>query len=231
MPGELTILYYTANRIGDEFARRVRAHLAWLADALDVPVVSVSQQPVELGRNICVGEIGFSTYNVYRQVLAGAEAAETEWVACCEDDTLYTAEHLTARPPADEFWYNTARWWVEPQGVFRWRNRTAMHACVAPRELMVETLRTRFSAYPTPLWSKRELRSWGEPGRYEGNLNLPQVKREFFTTTEPIVTFDHKGSLYGLRRWNEDDKLQEHLPPWGSALDLLKEFAADGATC
>jgi hypothetical protein len=224
---ELTILYYTANRIAEAFAWNVRLHLLDVADG--IPIISVSQKPLAFGKNICVGEIGFSTYNVYRQVLIGAKAAGTRWVACCEDDTLYTREHLSARPPADEFWYNIARWWVEPQGVFRWRNRSAMHACVAPRRLMVETLEARFAAYPAPLWTKKQLRSWGEPGRYEGNLNLPEVKRAYFKTDEPIVTFDHKGSLYGMRRWNPDDKIEEQLAPWGSAKELLRRFC--GATC
>jgi hypothetical protein len=48
---------------------------------------------------------------------------------------------------------------------------------------------------------------------------VPQVKREFFTTDEPIVTFDHKGSLYGLRRWNKDDRLQEWLDAIAHGLD------------
>jgi hypothetical protein len=221
---DLTLIYYTANRVEEAFAARVRAHLAALAHGLDLPIISVSQRPIDFGCNICVGEIGFSTYNVYRQVLIGALAATTGYVACCEDDTLYCAEHFAVRPPADEFWYNMSRWWVEPQGVFRWRDRSAMHACVAPRELMVQTLQARFAAYPEPLHTKKQLRSWGEPGRYEGNLGLPPVQRAFFNTLRTIVTFDHKGSLYGMRRWNADDVIRPELPHWGTAAGLIEEF-------
>jgi len=222
---DLTIIYYTANRIAEPFGERVRQHLR--ETAAGIPIISVTQKPVDLGRNICLGDIGFSTYNVYWQILVGATAALTPYVACAEDDTLYTREHFEERPPADEFGYNRSRWWVEPQGVFRWRNRTAMHACIAQRRLMVQTLETRFAAYPRQLWSKRELRSWGEPGRYEGNLNLPEVKRGFFETpAAPVVTFDHKGSLYGLRRWNKDDILENDLPYWGNALRLIERFGA-----
>lgn len=222
MPPELTIIYYSANRIEDGFARRVRAHLRETAGG--IPIISVTQKPVDLGRNVCIGEIGFSTWNVYWQILHGAVRAETPWIACAEDDTLYNEEHFAARPPHDTFWYNLSRWWVEPQGVFRWRNRSAMHACVSSRSLMVETLERRFKAYPTPILDKKKLRSWGEPGRYEGNLNLPEVKREMFQTMLPIVTFDHKGSLYGLRRWNKDDRIERELPHWGTAGGLIEEF-------
>jgi hypothetical protein len=224
MPPELTVLYYSANRIDEAFAARVRAHLE--ETAAGIPIISVTQQPVDLGRNICLGDIGFSTWNVYWQVLVGAMHADTPWVACAEDDTLYTAEHFAARPPHDVFWYNLSRWWVEPQGVYRWRNRAAMMTCVASRHLMVDTLQTRFKAYPVPIFEKKKLRSWGEPGRYEGNLNLPEVKREMFNTQLPVVTFDHKGSLYGLRRWNDDDRIERELPHWGPAAGLIEEFCA-----
>lgn len=222
MPPELTIIYYSANRIDERFAERVRAHL--VETAAGIPIISITQRPVALGRNLCLGDIGFSTWNVYWQVLVGAMHAETPYIACAEDDTLYNAEHFAARPPHDCFWYNLSRWWVEPQGVFRWRNRSAMHACVASRSLMVETLWTRFKAYPDPIFDRKKLRSWGEPGRYEGNLNLPEVKRDFFKTLTPIVTFDHRGSLYGLRRWNADDRIERELPHWGTASGLLEEF-------
>lgn len=226
MPPELTIIYYSANRIEERFADRVRAHLAATAERIGAPIISVTQQPVNLGRNVWLGDIGFSTYNVYWQILEGATRAETPWVACAEDDTLYTEEHFAARPPHDVFWYNKARWWVEPQGVYRWRDRAAMMTCVASRHLMVRTLSTRFKAYPQQIFDKRRLRSWGEPGRYEGNLNLPEVRRDFFNTMLPVVTFDHKGSLYGLRRWNKDDRIERELPHWGPAMDLIKEFCA-----
>lgn len=225
MPPELTIIYYTANRIEERFAARVRDHL--VETAAGIPIISVTQKPVDLGRNICLGDIGFSTYNVYWQVMIGSMHADTPYVACAEDDTLYTREHFEQRPPADEFGYNRARWWVEPQWVFRWRNRTAMHACIALRSLMVQTLDTRFRAYPKPIFDRKKLRSWGEPGRYEGNLNLPEVKRGFFDTpAAPVVTFDHKGSLYGLRRWNKDDRIERELPYWGTAAGLIEEFCA-----
>jgi hypothetical protein len=224
MPAELTVIYYSANRIEERFAEKVRRHLEETAAGL--PIISVTQKPVALGRNICLGDIGFSTWNVYWQVLVGAMHADTPWVACAEDDTLYTDEHFAARPPHDVFWYNLNRWWVEPQAVYRWRNRAAMMTCVASRSLMVETLSTRFKAYPEPIFDKKKLRSWGEPGRYEGNLNLPQVRREMFSTMLPVVTFDHKGSLYGIRRWNKDDRLERELPHWGPAADLIEEFCA-----
>jgi hypothetical protein len=221
---DLTLIYYTANLVPERFAAAVRAHLLEVAPG--IPLVSVSHRPIEFGRNICVGEIGVCTYNVYRQVMLGAMAADTPFVACCEDDSLYTPAHFAFRPPrSDTFYYNQARWWVEPSGRFRFRDRTGMHACIADRKLMVETLTRRFARYPEPIFDKERLRAWGEPGRYEKNLNLPRVAREkFYTEGAPVLTFNHPGGLNGQRRRNATDLFADELAPWGSAKDVWSRF-------
>jgi hypothetical protein len=224
MQTDVSIIYYTDNKVSNLFAESIRAHL--LSIAGDIPIISVSQKPINLGHNICIGEIGSSIYNCYRQVLIAACAAKTDYVIHCEDDTLYNIEHFAYRPPLDTFAYNKSRWWVEEQNVFRWRNRSAMHAAISPRELLIETLEKRFELYPTHVSEKKIIRNWGEPGRYEGNMGLPIVKLETFMTTLPVVTFNHRGSLMGMRRWNESDRIQESLEPWGYAKELREEMHA-----
>lgn len=220
----MTIIYYTDNKVSDLFADSIRWHL--LSITGDIPIVSVSQKPIDLGENICVGEIGSSIYNCYRQVLIAARAAKTDYVIHCEDDTLYNTEHFAYRPALDTFAYNKSRWWVEEQNVFRWRNRSAMHAAISPRELLIDTLEKRFALYPNHTTEKRIIRNWGEPGRYEGNMKLPIVKLEYFMTSCPILTFNHRGSLGGVRRWNESDRIQEEVVPWGHAKDLREKMHA-----
>ena len=83
----ITVLYYTANVVNEIFAKNVRRQLR--AAAGDLPIVSVSQKPIDFGENICVGDIGRSHINIYRQVLIAAECAQTPYVALCEDDILY----------------------------------------------------------------------------------------------------------------------------------------------
>ncbi len=229
---DLTIIYYTANLISEYFSRKVREQLK--SAAAGKPIISVSQFPMSFGDNLFIGKIGASTYNVYRQILAGAIKAETEYVACAEDDCLYTVEHFDQRPPnADTFIYNKSRWWIEQQGwlsqnnlryVFRYRDRTGMHTCIANRELLIRTLERRFAKFPQDPGSREAMTGWGEPGRYEGKLGLPAVKLEYIRTEAPVVTFNHKPSLGGLRRTNETDIIQEDLAPWGNARDLWMEI-------
>lgn len=107
---DLTICYYTANWEAPEFDRIVREAL--LAEIGDRPLVSVSQKPLPIfGLNICVGEQGGSLQNVYRQMFTGVEAAETEWVATAEDDSLYPPGYFDFEPdPSADFWMYRNVW-------------------------------------------------------------------------------------------------------------------------
>ncbi len=214
---DLSVLYYTANRISEFFARNVRDHLEQLL-AGAVPIVSVSQKPINFGRNLCVGMIGASTYNTYRQILDAAEVAETKYVACCEDDCLYVPEHFQYRPPLDTFAYNVNRWTAGPQRFFH-RKRAGMCMCIAPRKLLVRTLKQRFAKYPEPL-DREGATGWGEPGRLEHKLGLPPVKLLVFETETPTLCFNHRPSVGGVRRQMPRDDVQETLEPWGNATEL-----------
>lgn len=224
---DLTVLYYTANRISDTFRRGVWAQLEETLDDLApprVPILVISQQRVDEpgARNLVVGSIGASIYNVYRQILAGARAATTPYVACVEDDCLYVPEHFTCyRPAADTFGYNHHRWVLSADGTYYWRERTQMAQCIAPRELLIETLEERFGKYPAEVPHAIAKRSgWGEPGRYEKNLKLTPRRLEYFRTQDPNVTFNHAASLMGRRRVNPTDLLVKELEPWGSGQAL-----------
>src|SRR3990167_3601524 len=92
---DLTVVYYTSNRIREPFGQRVRDQL--LLAVSGAPIVSVSQKPLDFGDNICVGDIGHTYFNIYRQMLTGAKAARTKYVALAEDDTLYSPEHFRDR--------------------------------------------------------------------------------------------------------------------------------------
>ena len=227
---DLTVLYYTANRIDDGFATRVRQHLHQLVDGR-LPIISVSQKRIDFGKNICVGEIGYSAWICYWQILIGARAAQTEFVVCAEDDSLYNWEHLSFRPSTNAFYYNRGGRWIleniaEPRPRFRWRDRTGMCGCIVARELMVSTLEARFAKFNEPITKTYDdrLRGWGEPGRYEHYLKLPRVGIEFFETKEPILTLNHKKGLGGLRRPNGGDKIETRLEPWGEAKDLWEFY-------
>ena len=226
---DLTLVYYTANRISQHFAMAVRQALMDTTRGL-YPIVSVSHKPLTFGENICVGDPLPSIWQVYVNILIGAKAARTPYVACCEDDSLYVAEHFAHRPALDTVAYNSNRWVItrrlsadgkRREPFYYWRQRTQMAQCIAPRALLIETLEARFAKYPEPVPHQVAKKSgWGEPGRYERNLGLPPVKLTHFRTHQPNITFNHSESLMGRRRVNPDDLLADVLEPWGDAVSL-----------
>jgi hypothetical protein len=239
---DLTLLYYTANRIDLRFQVAVAAELFRVSleahPPRGLPIRAVSQRELPFFGDDwieeVVGPIGASIYNVYKQILAGAKMATTPYVACCEDDTLYVPEHFTYRPPLDTFAYNENRLVItrrlsadgrRREAIYYFRPRTQMAQCIAPRQLLIDTLEEKFAKYPTPPASTTIAKKagWGEPGRYEKNLGLsPRNLLRFKWTKRPNVTFNHSESLMGRRALRPDDQIFETAEPWGSA-DALWE--------
>lgn len=222
---DATVLYYSASRLPERFAQAVLESLAWHVG--DCPVITVTQRPLDYHDwpNLCVGDLGVSVQNVYRQILIGAEAARTEYVVCCEDDTLYPREHFAYRPKPGVFAYNLNRWHLDPTDppVYRWRNRTGMCACVCHRQDLIDTLEARFAADPGCRYPK----TWGEPGKYEWKFGIPKVERETFRTEQPVIHVNH-GGLGGVRLRVKTDVVSPTLPGWPSAAKLWEELGGRG---
>lgn len=224
---DITILYYTANRISEHFGWEVRMRLLRMHIEFQRQLVSVSHKPIGRGwDSIIVGDKPPSIWQTYQNILIGAKAATTPYIACCEDDTLYAPGHFMYRPPLDTFAYNHMRYVItrkagedgKREAFYYFRERTQMAMCIAPRELLIETLEERFAKYPTPVPHEIAKKTgWGEPGRYEKNLGLTPRKLEYFRSAQPNVTFNHGDSLMGRRAVKPDDILAQSIEPWGEA--------------
>lgn len=217
---DLTILHYTANKIPLHFADKVRQNIVEVSQGC--PIISVSHEPINFGLNVCIGRHQPSTWWIYQQILIGAMLAETPYVACCEDDSLYTIEHLSFRPPLDTFAYNIHRYQANRRCYF-YRGRAGMCMCIAPRDLLVSTLCTRFAKFPRPL-SKPELTGFGEPGRKDNLLGLVRPKIMVFETKIPTITFNHHESMGGLRMRLASDIVYVDHPYWGPAKNLWRNI-------
>lgn len=197
----ITLIYYTANAVakGIEYSvlRGLRGH--------GLPIVSVSQEPMQLGKNIVVPKEKSLT-NIYRQVLIGAKAATTDYVALCEDDCLYTKEHFKYRP-TKPFAYNLNRWMLhldQDQKVFSYRERPVLSQCIAHRKTLIECLEK----------GDRDR----EMGREDG------YEFETFKTKEPNLIFCHDKNTSGKKYLGKDAEPRTELPPWGKAEYWVKKF-------
>jgi len=222
---DLTLLYYTANTISDVCAGNVRKHLLEITQN-KIPIISVSQKPIDFGINICVGNIGKSYYNCYKQILTGAKEVKTKFVACCEDDTLYTMEHFAHRPSADDVFSYDLNWWYAEDKTF-WHkteiNDTGMCFCICSTHSLIKTLKPRFNLYPSapPINAQRY---WQEPGRFDRKFGIPDAKFEYFKSSQPSLVFNYYGSLGGKRTSWRPRVFAESLSPWGDAKTLWKKY-------
>ena len=103
------IVYYTDSRLEEELDEKVRHQILKAADG--IPVISVSQKPLDFGTNICVGLKPRCYLNLYQQLLTGLKAApEDSIIYLCEHDVFYHPSHFKFVPPEDnKIYYNTNR--------------------------------------------------------------------------------------------------------------------------
>lgn len=230
---DLTVIYYTSNYLDTHnpyFLENTKRYLLRAID--DLPLISVSQKPIAFGTNICVGEIGRSHLNLYRQILIGCKAAKTKYVAMAEDDILYSHEHFHYHLPQGEvFSYNMAKWslftWTDPP-LFSFRNnRKVVNSLIAPRDMLVEALEERFNKFKNVPDENVPLHYWGDPGRYEEKLGVTPRATEEFYTTETNIVFSHPDA-YGYLTRGERKRLGDirayDIPYWGKASDILKLY-------
>ena len=236
MVNNLTLLYYSANTIQESAAQKVRDNLIKVTEN-KYPIISITQKPINFGKNICVGEIGKSKYNEYKQILIGAREAKTKYIACAEDDALYAPEHFEYRPPADVFAYESNYWFAQIRKDFYWRaekkKMTGMLGCIVEAKELIRVLGNRYELYPvyptspdTPYGLQ-----WGEPGFVDKCFGIKSSHINFWSKN-PSVIFVHESAmgykqLLGFRRryGNPLEKdIRYNLEGYGNIKDLWKEY-------
>lgn len=241
-----TILYLTDNSVPPEIGDLCKYYL--LKEAGDIPIVSVSQKSIDFGRNICVGEIGRSWYSLYKQLLAGLDAAETDWICIAEHDCLYTHGHLVYQPPSpDIFWYNANCWLVEWHGnhpeldgmYSYWPRRTALSQLVCHKRLLRESVEQMLTMLDMGLRVDKGLHFYGEPGVVSEQFRRAFVEAtsgrptqlqaylkeyvnhyesDFFRTELPNLDIRHSSNFTGPKRGKNRTY---DLPYWGRFADLF----------
>ena len=83
----VSIIYCSSNREHPKFEQRIKDNILKVRGNL--PIISVTQKPINFGKNICVGNVGVSGFNFFRQSLIACEEAKTKFVISAEADCLY----------------------------------------------------------------------------------------------------------------------------------------------
>lgn len=208
MTNNATIIYYTSNREDPAFEARVQENL--LKNCGGLPIISVSHKPINLGKNICVGDVGTSGFNMFRQVEIACEAATTPFIISAEADCLYPPDYFTFRPKELDRCYRNSNLYVMPdrRAYFFYKEEGATHAQIVGREYYLKTLKKLFEG--APRWSTEEKNFPKERLRKADVFD----KIYYWRTENPVFQIKtHRG----MRYYTHSDRTPiQELPYWGA---------------
>jgi len=207
-----TIVYYTANTECLKFEQRIIEDLKKKAG--DIPIISVSRKPIDLGTNICVGEQPVSYTSEWKQLLIGLKAAKTKYVLAAEADCLYPSEYFTFMPKEENMMYNYNNIWMV------WKRHRGFYkkygycegAQMCDREYWIKQLE--------PLLPE----DWTSYERIAENMLVQKIfpeRREW--TGDPVISFKSGDGVSSRTTYDNKTKTQE-LAPWGKLEDVKKIF-------
>ena len=213
-----TIVYYTANQEDERFERLIVERLTQAAG--DIPIISVSHRPMDLGTNICVGEKAVHDVNLLRQIQIGVEAAQTPFILAAESDCLYPPEYFTFYPPTEDCYRYTNLWilhtWVGrvTKGLF-WRKRYSDCAQIAGRDFWLRKLEVSLAGHP----------EWVQLGDSQPRVTHQTKTAFYWEGKNPVINIK---TGHGLRKYTGTMRgvaPAAELPYWGSAADLRKALS------
>jgi hypothetical protein len=215
---KLTVIYYTANREDEVFEEKIRKKL--LKTIGDLPLISVSQKPIDFGENICVGDVGISNQNVFRQFQIGCMHATTPFVVTAEADCLYPSEYFEFIPENisgcgryDNVWLlykNSDSGFV--------RKESSECAAVWGRENAIKHIEKRLKG--RGMWQKNL-----EHGRHVPAL-FGRQSWTFFHGDIPVINIKTTEGMHRTHVVNADQDRRgvEKLPFWGTSNKIRKEM-------
>lgn len=206
-----SIVYYTANQESEDFEQKIIDDL--VKKAGNIPIISVSRKPMNLGVNICVGEQPISYTTEWKQLLLGLKVASSKYVIAAESDCLYPPEYFSFTPPEEQMMYNYNNLWIV------WKNHNGFWkktgycegAQMCDREYWIERLE--------PLLPK----DWTQYSREHENELVKKIfpeRKEFIG--RPVISFK-TGSGVSSRTTFVNEKILE-IPYWGNIKDLKQKY-------
>lgn len=228
--GQKGIVYYTDNRLDSKIMTSVQKQLTYCANGHSI--VSVSLQPLDFGQNIVLKQER-SILTMFKEILAGLEASQSEIIFFCEHDWFYNRSHFEFTPPRDDtFYYNENSWKVDSQSgqaLFYYCKQTA--ALCAYRDLLIEHYRKRIERVEKEGRYDRHIGF--EPGCHSFPRGIDNYKAESWMSEIPNIDIRH-GQNLTPSRWSRDQfrnqkycqgwTLSNEVPGWGKTLGRMPQF-------
>lgn len=214
-----TIIYYSSGREDQKLEKNVKENI--LKNCGDIPIVSVTQFPSDgFGFNICVGDVGVSGFNMFRQVQVALRYIRTEFVVSAEADCLYPPDYFQFTPKENNLCYRTSNLYVMPdkRAFYFHKEEGATHAQVIGTKFYLERLDRLF--YGAPKWNTEEKNF---PRERHGKVDIFSDKEiKHWKTENPVVQIKtHKGMRYYTR---SDRTPIYKLPYWEGGVEFRKKY-------
>lgn len=220
---DLTIIYLTANQHPEHFAKYQQDILKKAAK--DLPIISVSRKPINLGTNI-LDSGPKSHLNMYRQLVEAVRTIKTPYFAAAEDDALYPEEHFREfRPPMDAVSYNMMRWslftWT---GMYNIKERISNCTLIAPKDYYIEAWEERFAKFPGDSMPPHRVSEIGRNNQ-EGWMGVSKRNCVKWQSSIPVIHINHPVGTDSLGFRKRMGRIRAiEIPYWGRADNIVKEY-------
>jgi len=217
-----TVIYYTSNREEPEFEAKIQKRL--LESIGDMPLISVSQKPIDFGYNVCVGDVGVSNQNVFRQLQIGAMYAETPFIISAEADCFYPPEYFKYAPDDEDMCYRYSHVWMlyatrhYPKGVYQ-RKRYSECAQMVGRKHYIKVLNERLKDRN---WWNAEI----EHGKSVPTM-WPSRAWKWFNGEHAVINIKTKNGMHYRTGLIDAVPPIEDINYWGSAPKLWEEMGQE----
>jgi glycosyltransferase involved in cell wall biosynthesis len=175
-------------------------------------IVSVTLKPIDFGENIVL-PLERGKLTLFKQILAGLEALDTDYVFLCDDDVLYHPSHFDFTPSRDDTYYYNLAWWRlrTSDGFAVHYDAKQSNFLVANRKLLIEEYKERV----------RRTEIDGSPhGGYEPGTRsirrggFSDSRSETYRSEFPSVDIRH-GKNLTHSKWKPEDFAQARsCPNW-----------------
>jgi len=202
-----TAIYYSANNENPVFEQKIMDNIKLQAG--DCPIISVTHKPVDLGKNICIGQKPICYSNSFKQLLMGLREATTEFCVACEADVLYPPEYFSFTPPRNDCVYRYTNVWVHFAGRDRfYKKKFSEGAQICGREHWIKSIEAILD-HPD---------SWDyEPLKFIFPDNAIN-----HWSGNPVITFKTRDAV-NFKTGYEKETVTE-LPFWGTAEYVRDNF-------
>lgn len=229
------LVYYSDCKPDPLILDAVRAQLRAVTPG---PIASVTLQPVDFGHVRIVLPIERSYLAMFKQILAGLEALDTEYAFLVEHDVMYHASHFDFVPPRDDvYYYNLNVWKIDASGdrAVTYETKQTSGLC-ANRQLLIDHYRKRIARVERDGFSRR---IGFEPGSHGRAERIDDVPSDVWRSAWPNLDIRHDRNLTATR-WSRDQFRDarhcqgwteaDQIPGWGTVREVARLWHAPAAS-